>query len=75
MIDGCFLCAQEGCGFKLADWFEVNKIGWVASLAIIGAVEFLAAAVALFILRRLHVRNHRPRTRFPLSLSTDAYDA
>jgi len=52
---------QEGCGFKLADWFEVNKIGWVASLAIIGAVEFLAAAVALFILRRLHA-NSRPRT-------------
>jgi hypothetical protein len=47
---------QEGCGLKLNDWFEDNKIGWVAALATIGAVEFLAAAVALFILRRLQVR-------------------
>jgi len=52
---------QEGCGLKLNDWFEDNKIGWVAALATIGAVEFLAAAVALFILRRLQA-NSRPRT-------------
>lgn len=32
-------------------------MGWVAGLATIGAVEFMAAAVALFILRRLQVTN------------------
>lgn len=35
--------------------FDENKVAWVAGLATIGAVEFMAAAVALFILRRLQV--------------------
>lgn len=41
--------------------FEENKVAWVAGLATIGAVEFMAAAVALFILRRLQVaiQNYR----------------
>lgn len=40
--------------------FEENKVAWVAGLATIGAVEFMAAAVALFILRRLQVaKNYR----------------
>ena len=44
--------------------FDENKVAWVAGLATIGAVEFMAAAVALFILRRLQVRDrlkHRKR--------------
>ncbi|XP_057370454.1 tetraspanin-18-like [Daphnia carinata] len=52
---------QIGCGQKLHNWFEENKVGWVAGLATIGAVEFMAAAVALFILRRLQT-SLRPRT-------------
>lgn len=52
---------QVGCGQKLYRWFEENKVAWVAGLATIGAVEFMAAAVALFILRRLQ-SFARPRT-------------
>ena len=37
--------------------FDENKVAWVAGLATIGAVEFMAAAVALFILRRLQVQS------------------
>jgi len=52
---------QVGCGQKLHKWFEENKVAWVAGLATIGAIEFLAASVALFILRRLQTIA-RPRT-------------
>jgi len=44
-----------GCGSQLNQWLEDNKIGWVTILASIGAFEFMATVIAIFILRRLKV--------------------
>ena len=47
--------SKDPCGPKLYQWFQDNKVGWVSALAIVGAIVFMAAAVAIFILRRLQV--------------------
>jgi len=60
-INPHFQLKQAGCGTKLYQWFEDNKIGWVSIIAAVGAVEFMAAAIALFILRRIQTGS-RPRT-------------
>ncbi len=50
-------------------------MAWVAGLATIGAVEFMAAAVALFILRRLQVaNNYRLWRQLPLISLVIFYD-
>ena len=46
---------KMGCGSQLNQWLEDHKIGWVTVLAAIGAFEFMATVIAVFILRRLKV--------------------
>ncbi len=44
---------QDGCGLKLQEWFEHNKITWVTILASVAALQLMCIGISLYVLSRV----------------------
>lgn len=45
--------SQDGCGLRLFEWFEENKITWVTILASLIALQIMCIGIAMYILSRV----------------------
>ena len=52
-----FLCnlslLQDGCGERLYEWFEENKIVWCSILAVLGGIQIMCVVICAHIIRKL----------------------
>ena len=44
---------EEGCGWKLEEWFDDNTITWVTILASVAALQVMCIGIAIYITCRV----------------------